>query len=90
LEENNIQIYLLAVQAAAVFFSKGLWYDTVLDALQSLLKAIILRTADTNTRVRKKSVDIINQVWEACPPTAVTNISGKKHSSSATKDMISS
>ena len=68
LEENNIQIYLLAVQATAVFFTKALWYDTVLDALPTLLKAVIMRTADSNTRVRKKSVDLINQVWEANPP----------------------
>lgn len=29
----------------------------------SIIKAVVLRTADTNTRVRKKSVEIINQLW---------------------------
>jgi hypothetical protein len=90
LEENNIQIYLLAVQATAVFFTKALWYDTVLDALPTLLKAVIMRTADSNTRVRKKSVDLINQVWEANPPTTGNNLSGKRSGTQATKDSISS
>jgi predicted ribonuclease YlaK len=31
--------------------------------LLSIIKAVVLRTADTNTRVRKKSVEIINQLW---------------------------
>jgi hypothetical protein len=90
LEENNIQIYLLAVQATAVFFTKALWYDTVLDALPTLLKAVIMRTADSNTRVRKKSVDLINQVWEANPPTTTNTLSGKRSGTQATKDSISS
>lgn len=29
----------------------------------SIIKAVVLRTADTSTRVRKKSVEIINQLW---------------------------
>jgi hypothetical protein len=55
-----------------------------------LLKAIILRTADTNTRVRKKSVDLINQVWEANPASNANNSAlGKKAGAAATRDQIS-
>ena len=31
-----------------------------MEALGSLLKQIVLRTTDTNTRVRKKSIDLVN------------------------------
>ena len=54
-----------------------------------LLKAIILRTADTNTRVRKKSVDLINQVWEANPASNSNSALGKKAGAAATRDQIS-
>ena len=30
-----------------------------------MVKSIVLHTTDTNTRVRKKSVDLINQIWES-------------------------
>lgn len=36
-----------------------------MEALPSLLKQIILRTTDTNTRVRKKSIDLVNQIWDS-------------------------
>ena len=36
----------------------------MLDALPQLLQSVVLRTTDTNTRVRKRSVDLINQVWD--------------------------
>eukprot|EP00351_Strombidinopsis_sp_SopsisLIS2011_P000936 CAMPEP_0116870992 /NCGR_PEP_ID=MMETSP0463-20121206/1145_1 /TAXON_ID=181622 /ORGANISM="Strombidinopsis sp, Strain SopsisLIS2011" /LENGTH=113 /DNA_ID=CAMNT_0004508573 /DNA_START=1619 /DNA_END=1960 /DNA_ORIENTATION=+ len=39
--------------------------NNVIGSLQSLIKAIVLRTTDTNTRVRKKSVDLINQIWDS-------------------------
>ena len=65
LEENNIQIYLVGVQTANVFLQKALGCETVTEALPALLRAVVLRTTDTNTRVRKKSVDLVNQVWES-------------------------
>ena len=36
-----------------------------MDSLPSMVKSIVLHTTDTNTRVRKKSVDLINQIWES-------------------------
>ena len=36
-----------------------------MDSLPSMVKAIVLHTTDTNTRIRKKSVDLINQIWES-------------------------
>ena len=30
-----------------------------------MLRAIILRTTDTSTRVRKKSIDLVNQIWDS-------------------------
>ena len=63
LEDNNISIYLLAMEAADIFFSKALNTEIVLGSIQSLIKAIVLKTTDTNTRVRKKSVDLINVLW---------------------------
>ena len=50
----------MAVQVASVFFAKTIHFESVIDSLQSLVQAIVLRTTDTNTRVRKKSVDLIN------------------------------
>ena len=38
LEENNIQIYLVGIQTASVFFQKALHYEPVMEALPSLLK----------------------------------------------------
>jgi len=63
LEENNMTIYLLAVQVASSFFPKTLNSETLLGSLQGLIEPIVLRTSDTNTRIRKKSVDLINQIW---------------------------
>ena len=60
LEENNIQIYLIGVQTASVFLQKTLTNENVMEALPTLLRAIVLRTTDTNTRVRKKSIDLVN------------------------------
>lgn len=65
LEENNIQIYLVGVQTASVFLQKTLNYEQVLESLPSLLRSIVIRTTDTNTRVRKKSVDLVNQIWDS-------------------------
>ena len=60
LDDNNMQIYLIAVDIAAVFIKKVANTEAVLDALPSLLQALVLRTTDTNTRIRKRSVDVIN------------------------------
>lgn len=63
-DENNMTIYLLAVQVGSVFFEKALVSDTVHGSLSSLILPMILRTTDTNTRLRKKSVELINQIWD--------------------------
>ena len=81
LEENNIQIYLVGVQTASVFLPKTLSYESVLESLPSLLKAVILRSTDTNTRVRKKSIDLVNQIWDSNGPSlavSVIDVSAKK------------
>ena len=59
LVENNMTIYLLAVEVAGVFFASALRSEVVLGSLPGLLLPVVLRTTDTNTRVRKKSVDLI-------------------------------
>ena len=53
------------MQVASVFLPKTLEFEIVMDSLPSLVKSIVLHTTDTNTRVRKKSVDLINQIWES-------------------------
>ena len=53
------------MQTASVFLHKTLHFEAVMEALPSLLKQIILRTTDTNTRVRKKSIDLVNQIWDS-------------------------
>ena len=60
----------MALDVGVIFFSKVLFTEVVLGSLQSLVKAVILKTTDTNTRVRKKSVDIINQIWNSQPPSS--------------------
>ena len=65
LEENNIQIYLIGVQTASIFLKKAMSFENVMESLPSLIRAIALRTTDTNTRVRKKSIDLVNQIWES-------------------------
>ena len=60
MEENNMQVYIVAVQVASIFLAKTLEFEIVLDTLPSFVKAIVLHTTDTNTRIRKKSVDLIN------------------------------
>ena len=70
LEDNNMTLYLQAVQVASLFFAKALGSETVLGSLQGLVQPVVLRTTDTNTRVRKKSVDLIYQIWEFKPSQA--------------------
>ena len=64
LVENNMTIYLLTVEVAGVFFAKSLVSEVVLSSLPGLLTPIVLRTTDTNTRIRKKSVELIYQIWD--------------------------
>ena len=67
LEENNMALYLQAVEVASLFFKQTLDTDVVHGSLQSLITSILLRTTDTNPRVRKRSVDLINQLWDHKP-----------------------
>lgn len=64
LVENNMTIYLLTVEVAGVFFAKSLDSEVVLGSLPGLISPIVLRTTDTNTRIRKKSVELIYQIWD--------------------------
>jgi hypothetical protein len=64
LVENNMTIYLLAVEVAGVFFALALASEVVLGSLPGLLLPVVLRTTDTNTRIRKRSVDLIYQIWD--------------------------
>ena len=59
LEENNMTLYLQAVQVSEFFFERALISEVVLGSLPDVIEPIILRTTDTNTRVRKKSVEIL-------------------------------
>jgi len=56
-------LYLSAVEVAQLFFQKAIFSDIVIGSLQSLIKPLVLKTTDTNTRVRKKSVDLIFMIW---------------------------
>lgn len=62
-EDNNITLYLESLEVAMLFFAKAIFSEVVMSSLQGLVKPIVLRTTDTNTRVRKKSVDLINLIW---------------------------
>ena len=81
IEENNMQVYIVAIQVASVFLARTLEFEIVMDSLPSIIKAVTLHTTDTNTRVRKKSVDLINQIWESnvSPQSGASNVmSGSK------------
>jgi hypothetical protein len=60
LNENNIQIYLIAVEVVLSFIMKVPLSEAVLDALPSFLQTVVNKTTDTNTRVRKRSVEVVN------------------------------
>ena len=60
-------LYLLAIEAASLFFKYAIDTDVVRGSLQCLITSILLRTTDTNTRIRKRSVDLINQIWDHKP-----------------------
>jgi hypothetical protein len=60
LEDNNMNLYLHALDVAQIFFTKCLFTEFILGSLAALIKPIVLRTNDTNTRMRKRSVEIIN------------------------------
>ena len=80
LETNNMTVYMVAIQVASVFLEKTLHLETVKEALQSYIKAIVLHTTDTNTRVRKKSIDLINQLWSFEVNKSSAGINGGKGS----------
>jgi hypothetical protein len=63
LEDNNFNLYLQALDVSEILFKKALFSEIVLGSLTSLVKPIVLRTSDTNTRIRKRSVELINQIW---------------------------
>ena len=65
LDENNISIYLVAVDVVNLFFNRCLTrnYDILISTIDSLLQPLSLRTNDTNTRVRKKSIEVITNLW---------------------------
>ena len=69
LEDNNFNLYIQAVEVASAFFYKALFTEVVLGSLQSLIKPVVLRTTDTNTRLRKKSVELIYQIWSQQQPS---------------------
>lgn len=48
------------MQTACTFLKKAMSFENVMESLPGLLRAIILRSTDTNTRVRKKSIDLVN------------------------------
>ena len=73
LEDNNMNMYLQALEVANLLFTKGLFTDIVIGSLPSLIKPIILRSTDTNTRIRKRSVEIINQISTQQPPTTISS-----------------
>lgn len=72
LEDNNMNMYLQALEVANLLFAKGLFTEIVIGSLTSLIKPIILRTTDTNTRIRKRSVEIMIQIWTQQPPNSAS------------------
>jgi len=48
-------------------------YDILMSTLDSMVQPISLRTNDTNTRVKNKSIDVILELWMNC----LTNINQK-------------
>jgi hypothetical protein len=67
-----MNMYLQALEVANLLFAKGLFTEIVIGSLTSLIKPIILRTTDTNTRIRKRSVEILIQIWTQQPPNSAS------------------
>jgi hypothetical protein len=75
LEENNISLYLLALECCSNgFIQRTIETEQVYGSLKSLLAPVVLRTTDTNTRVRKRSVELINLVWDYVPVTVARKV----------------
>lgn len=55
----------MAIEVAQIFLEKTISSDAILDALPSILRAAIVHSTDTNTRVRKRSIELVKQVWES-------------------------
>jgi hypothetical protein len=66
LSDNNTSLYLVAIDLASVFFNKTLTcnYDLLFSKFAEISKPILLRSNDTNTRARKKSIDCIVGLWK--------------------------
>ncbi len=71
LEDNNFNLYIQALEVTSAFFYKALFTEVVFGSLAALIKPIVLRTTDTNTRCRKKSVEVIYQAWSQAPPQQI-------------------
>ena len=65
---KNLSLYLIAVEAAKLFFAfvfdRKLAACTSLQALAHSLSLIVPRTGDSNTRVKKKSVEAVMTLWK--------------------------
>ena len=48
------------MESASIFLQKTIESEVVVDSISGIVKAVVLRTTDTNTRVRKRSVELIN------------------------------
>jgi len=66
---------LIAIDVVNLFFYKCLNknYDLLISNIDDLIQPISLRTNDTNTRVRKKSSEVILELWNNC----INNINHK-------------
>jgi hypothetical protein len=49
-------------------------FEVVADSILDIVKAAVLKTTDTNTRVRKRSVELINQIWKGAVHKNLTKI----------------
>lgn len=67
LEMKNLSIYLIAVEAAKLFYGMCLDLKQPCVSLQKLAftaSLIIPKAADSNTRVKKKSVEAVLALWK--------------------------
>jgi hypothetical protein len=66
LRENNISLYLVAVDVVGILFSKCLLFNYMylINRIDSFVTPIALKTSESNTRVRKKSTECLLALWE--------------------------
>ncbi len=76
LDMKNLTIYLIAVEAARMFytllFDQGVQSCASLSSMTESLALIIPRTGDSNTRVKKKSVEAVMTVWKKSDSAELT------------------